>query len=199
MEGTLEIIYSDSSQFLHFTDKEVKIQKSCKSVVQPQLRGVPSCSQASALFSPTSHQQHRQLLPAQPATFCVTLAFIFLFCVFFMVPTSMWKFLELYSLYFFKETSVVFFLLSIKIYLNTEYSNSFYSNYRIRSKIISFRSLTAAKSFKSVQVEHNLSHCCKPPGTSQLFLKLTAVSVGDNSIGLSQGRRQAQSWSLMGS
>jgi len=29
-----EIIHSDASQFLHFTDKEFKIQKSCKSFVQ---------------------------------------------------------------------------------------------------------------------------------------------------------------------
>lgn len=34
MEGTLEIIHGDSSQFLHFTDKEIKIQKGCKSFVQ---------------------------------------------------------------------------------------------------------------------------------------------------------------------
>lgn len=73
----------------------------------------------------------------------------------------MWKFLELYSLYFLrKKGNHLSSFLSSWTYL--------YSNYGIRSKIIPFNSLAAAESCKSFQVEHTCS-VAESPGYIPAF------------------------------
>ena len=144
LEGTSGAVPVVLVSSLHFTDEEIKVQKGWKSLIRSDspnlglqlhvLRPVPSFPH-HRVTDPDSCRLHSW--PRSVSHWFFTS----LFYIYFIVPFFMWKSLELHSLYFLrkkkrKETSRIIFFL-----------NYFYSNCRMRSKIIPFNSLAAAGSY----------------------------------------------------